>query len=55
MFRIESGSAYNNIKRGIEFLKSKEQTYENSDEYIKQKIFNLSKCSKRTKCPSQKM
>ena len=33
---------YNDIKRGIEFLKSVESKYENTNDYNKQKIFKLS-------------
>ena len=40
---IATGNSYNNIKRGIDFLKSHEQTYENADEYNKEKMLYLSK------------
>ena len=40
---IATGSSYNNIKRGIDFLKSHKQTYENSNDYTKEKMLYLSK------------
>ena len=40
---IATGSSYNSIKRGIDFLKSNEQNYEKSDDYTKEKMFYLSK------------
>ena len=40
---IATGNSYNNIKRGIDFLKSHEQTYENADDYTKEKMLYLSK------------
>ena len=40
---IATGSSYNSIKRGIDFLKSNEQNYEKSDDYTKEKMLYLSK------------
>ena len=40
---ITTGNSYNNIKRGIDFLKSHEQTYESADGYTKENMLYLSK------------
>ena len=49
---LATGSSYNNIKRGIDFLKFHGQIYENSDDYTKEKMLYLSKKSQKDKLNS---
>ena len=37
------GSTYGDVKRAVNFLKSNEENYEKSSDYIKRKIFSLSR------------